>query len=67
MYKRQVFTPGSIGLRFASAVSRSSHSRTGYACKQGSSAVVTILAVGTYHETRYRDLAADPGVNSAAR
>ncbi|HEX5812523.1 MAG TPA: MFS transporter [Pseudonocardia sp.] len=30
-------------------------------------AVVTILAVGTYHETRYRDLAADPGVNSAAR
>ncbi len=30
-------------------------------------AVVTILAVGTYHETRHRDLAADPGVNSAAR
>ena len=31
------------------------------------SAVVTIVAVGTYHETRHRDLAADDGVNSAAR
>ena len=30
-------------------------------------AVVTILAVGTYSETRHRDLAEDPGVNSAAR
>ena len=31
------------------------------------SAVVTILAVGTYHETRHRDLAADDGIHSANR
>jgi metabolite-proton symporter len=31
------------------------------------SAVVTILAVGTYHETRHRDLAADDGIRSANR
>jgi MFS family permease len=31
------------------------------------SAVLTILAVGTYHETRHRDLAADDGVKSSTR